>query len=161
MTQHFGEAFRFKLIDSEIVREDRFGGCCEAEIAAITAGQSVALLPPAFCDYLRTMGKQGFGDVAFGSWLWRADELPTLKQRLLMELAHQETNLSFTLPENAFVFLGNPGHKWHYVLIDPAQPCPLIWVYDVLRDEAEELEADVEQFFTYLFETVKFYIEQR
>lgn len=151
MNTAFMNDVTMKLLQSGLATNANLQGCSASEIGSIEAASKVAL-PPAYKEFLRTIGKNA-GEFLTGEDVFYPDilDLRQAADELLVE-----SRAGFALPETAFVFLMHQGYQFmffdaagggddpaifHYVE-KQAKPAEVFshfseWLKAVLDDEIE------------------------
>lgn len=113
-----------QLVTFNIAKVDEIIGCTPSELREVELAQNIEL-PQIYKEFLLKMGK-GAGRFYRGSSFFYPDIL-SLKSSAKELL--QENNVSFDIPENAFVFFMHQGYQFSYFHIDTKTDNPSVYHY--------------------------------
>ena len=139
------------LIAVGISKRDEIKGCSEAQVAEVEASFGMPL-PQSYREFLLTAGR-GAGGFMLGTDVFYPRILETTKwgANLLVE-----SNESFSLPSDAFVFAMHQGYQFLFFRATEGDDPPVYYYFE--RDGMPQRISD--SFSDYLFRTVEEHREQ-
>jgi hypothetical protein len=108
-------SFINEITELGYMKPDTIIGCDDREIQEIMSAQNITRLPKIYDFFLRKLGKKA-GNFSIGDEFLYSSLL-YLKQFLIEEL-EMTPDVTFQLPEQAFVFWMHEGYQFMYFVLD-------------------------------------------